>query len=113
MNAAAAAPYPTLFTPIDLGPFTIPNRVIMGSMHTGLEARPDGMARLAAFYGERAEGGAPLIVTGGFSPNEEGRLNNEPIADETAVITLSDGGPDGLIKLSAGKKRHAMVRVVD
>src|SRR3970282_2097086 len=46
----------------------------MGSMHTGLEARPDGMARLAAFYAERARGGAALIVTGGFSPHEGGEL---------------------------------------
>jgi 2,4-dienoyl-CoA reductase (NADPH2) len=46
----------------------------MGSMHTGLEARPDGMARLAAFYAERARGGAALIVTGGFSPNDVGNL---------------------------------------
>jgi 2,4-dienoyl-CoA reductase (NADPH2) len=46
----------------------------MGSMHTGLEARPDGMERLAAFYAERARGGAALIVTGGFSPNDAGNL---------------------------------------
>ena len=46
----------------------------MGSMHTGLEARPDGMGRLAAFYAERAKGGAALIVTGGFSPNDAGNL---------------------------------------
>src|SRR4051812_49971179 len=46
----------------------------MGSMHTGLEARPDGAERLAAFYAERARGGAALIVTGGFSPNNAGNL---------------------------------------
>src|SRR3954465_14570582 len=46
----------------------------MGSMHTGLEGRPDGMERLAAFYAERARGGAALIVTGGFSPNDAGNL---------------------------------------
>jgi 2,4-dienoyl-CoA reductase (NADPH2) len=79
MASLNAPVYPTLFSPIDLGPFTIPNRVIMGSMHTGLEALPDGMERLAAFYGERAEGGAALMITGGFSPNEEGRLKDEPI----------------------------------
>jgi 2,4-dienoyl-CoA reductase (NADPH2) len=73
------SPYPHLFSPIDVGPFTLPNRVIMGSMHTGLEARPDGIERLAAFYGERAEAGVPLIVTGGFAPNEEGRLNEHPV----------------------------------
>ena len=76
---AVPPPYPNLFSPIDVGPFTLPNRVIMGSMHTGLEALADGMDRLAAFYGERAAAGVPLIVTGGFAPNEEGRLNEHPI----------------------------------
>ena len=66
--------YPNLFRPLDLGFVTLPNRILMGSMHTGLEARPDGMARLAAFYAERAKGGAALIVTGGFSPNDAGEL---------------------------------------
>ncbi|HUN69465.1 MAG TPA: NADPH-dependent 2,4-dienoyl-CoA reductase [Burkholderiales bacterium] len=66
--------YPHLFRPLDLPGVRLPNRILMGSMHTGLEARPDGMARLAAFYAERARGGAALIVTGGFSPNAEGEL---------------------------------------
>jgi 2,4-dienoyl-CoA reductase (NADPH2) len=66
--------YPRLFEPVDLGIAVLPNRIIMGSMHTGLEARPDGMERLAAFYAERAKGGAALIVTGGFSPNGAGNL---------------------------------------
>ena len=66
--------YPHLFQPLDLGFVTLPNRILMGSMHTGLEARPDGMARLAAFYAERAKGGAALIVTGGFSPDDAGEL---------------------------------------
>src|SRR5688572_901087 len=66
--------YPNLFKPLDLGFATLPNRILMGSMHTGLEARPDGMQRLAAFYAERARGGAALIVTGGFSPNDAGEL---------------------------------------
>jgi 2,4-dienoyl-CoA reductase (NADPH2) len=67
--------YPHLFRPLDLGFVTLPNRILMGSMHTGLEARPDGMDRLAAFYAERARGGAALIVTGGFSPNDAGELS--------------------------------------
>lgn len=71
--------YPSLFTPIDLGPVTLPNRIIMGSMHTGLESLPDGMERLAAFYRERAAAGVPLMVTGGFSPNAEGSLVGHPI----------------------------------
>src|SRR3970282_2729991 len=66
--------YPNLFRPLDLGFVTLPNRVLMGSMHTGLEARPDGIARLAAFYAARARGGAALLVTGGFSPNEAGNI---------------------------------------
>ena len=66
--------YPSLFQPLELGFATLPNRILMGSMHTGLESRPDGMERLAAFYAERARGGAALIVTGGFSPNDAGNL---------------------------------------
>jgi len=67
--------YPHLFRPLELPGATLPNRILMGSMHTGLEARPDGMARLAVFYAERARGGAALIVTGGFSPNDAGELS--------------------------------------
>src|SRR6185503_2131570 len=67
--------YPLLFRPLALPGATLPNRILMGSMHTGLEARPDGMPRLAAFYAERARGGAALIVTGGFSPNDAGELS--------------------------------------
>jgi 2,4-dienoyl-CoA reductase (NADPH2) len=71
-----AKPYPHLFQPLELpGGVTLPNRILMGSMHTGLEARPDGMERLAAFYAERARGGAALLVTGGFSPNDAGELS--------------------------------------
>ena len=66
--------YPHLFLPLELGFATLPNRILMGSMHTGLESRPDGMERLAAFYAERARGGAALIVTGGFSPDDAGNL---------------------------------------
>jgi len=67
--------YPLLFRPLDLPGVQLPNRILMGSMHTGLEARPDGMPRLAAFYAERARGGAALIATGGFSPNDAGELS--------------------------------------
>ncbi|WP_340609667.1 NADPH-dependent 2,4-dienoyl-CoA reductase [Xenorhabdus bharatensis] len=64
--------YPHLFTPLDLGFTTLKNRVLMGSMHTGLEEHPDGTRRLAQFYAERAAGGVALIVTGGISPNPQG-----------------------------------------
>ena len=63
--------YPHLFTPLDLGQVTLPNRVLMGSMHTGLEETGD-WARVARFYADRAASGAGLIVTGGMAPNAEG-----------------------------------------
>lgn len=65
--------YPHLFAPMDLGFTTLPNRVIMGSMHVGLEEMPGGFERMAAFYAERARGGVGLMVTGGISPNDAGR----------------------------------------
>jgi 2,4-dienoyl-CoA reductase (NADPH2) len=65
--------YPHVFTPLDLGFTSLPNRVIMGSMHVGLEEVPNGFERMAAFYAERARGGVGLIVTGGIAPNERGR----------------------------------------
>ena len=74
------APYPHLLAPLDLGFTTLPNRVLMGSMHTGLEEAHNGFARLARFYAERAKGGVGLIVTGGISPNLVGRL--EPRASQ-------------------------------
>ncbi|MFC0228213.1 oxidoreductase [Serratia aquatilis] len=64
--------YPHLLAPLDLGFTTLKNRVLMGSMHTGLEELPNGPERLAAFYAERAAAGVALIVTGGIAPNEKG-----------------------------------------
>ena len=64
-------PYPHLLQPLDLGFTTLKNRVLMGSMHTGLEDGRD-LRKLAAYFGERAEGEVGLIVTGGFAPNIEG-----------------------------------------
>ncbi|MBJ7222563.1 MULTISPECIES: NADPH-dependent 2,4-dienoyl-CoA reductase [unclassified Brenneria] len=66
--------YPNLFSPLDLGFTTLKNRIVMGSMHTGLEEHPDGTARLTAFYRERAQGGVGLIVTGGIAPNAKGAV---------------------------------------
>ena len=74
------AAYPNLLAPLDLGFTTLPNRVLMGSMHTGLEEAPDGFRKLAAFYAARARGGVGLIVTGGVAPNLVGRL--EPRASQ-------------------------------
>ena len=64
--------YPHLLAPLDLGFTTLKNRVLMGSMHTGLEESPNGFEKMAAFYAERARGGVGLIVTGGVGPNAEG-----------------------------------------
>ncbi|HVH43511.1 MAG TPA: NADPH-dependent 2,4-dienoyl-CoA reductase [Labilithrix sp.] len=66
------APFPHLLAPLDLGHTTLKNRVLMGSMHTGLEDRAKHFDKLAAYFAERARGGVGLMVTGGFSPNREG-----------------------------------------
>ena len=64
--------YPHMLAPLDLGFTTLKNRVLMGSMHTGLEEVANGHERMAAYFGERAKGGVGLIVTGGIGPNTEG-----------------------------------------
>ncbi|WP_370241496.1 FAD-dependent oxidoreductase [Marisediminitalea sp.] len=69
--------YPHLFEPLDLGFTQLKNRILMGSMHTGLEEMPGGHAHMAAFYGARAAGGVALIVTGGIGPNDEGATHAE------------------------------------
>ncbi|MGY3725990.1 MULTISPECIES: NADPH-dependent 2,4-dienoyl-CoA reductase [Cobetia] len=66
--------YPNIFCPLKVGHITLRNRVLMGSMHTGLEEAPNGFTRLAAFYRERARHGVALIVTGGIAPNPEGAV---------------------------------------
>ena len=73
-NQTSSSPYPHLFSPLDLGFTTLRNRVLMGSMHTGLEDRASDFPKLAAYFGERAAGGVGLMVTGGFSPNMMGWL---------------------------------------
>ncbi len=74
--------YPHLFRPLDLGFTTVRNRVLMGSMHTGLEDRAKDFPKLAAYFAERAAGGAGMIVTGGFAPNMLGWL--KPFAGRMA-----------------------------
>lgn len=69
-----ASPYPHLLAPLDLGFVTLPNRVLMGSMHTGLEDRARDYPKLAAYFAERARGGVGLMVTGGIAPNIAGSL---------------------------------------
>ncbi|OBK55133.1 NADPH-dependent 2,4-dienoyl-CoA reductase [Mycolicibacterium fortuitum] len=66
--------YPHLLSPLDLGFTTLRNRVVMGSMHTGLEDRAGDTAKLAEYFAERARGGVGLIITGGYAPNKTGWL---------------------------------------
>ncbi|MFE8922729.1 FAD-dependent oxidoreductase [Streptomyces rochei] len=86
--------YPHLLSPLDLGFTTLPNRVLMGSMHVGLEEAERGFERMAAFYAARARGGVGLIVTGGIAPNDEGRpypggakLTSEEEAERHRTVT--------------------------
>ncbi|MDG0797757.1 NADPH-dependent 2,4-dienoyl-CoA reductase [Pectobacterium punjabense] len=105
--------YPMLLTPLDLGFTTLKNRVVMGSMHTGLEEHPDGAERLAAFYRERALGGVGLIVTGGIAPNAKGAvakggatLHDEAQVAHHQVLTQAvheAGGKIALQILHAGR----------
>ncbi|HVX05374.1 MAG TPA: NADPH-dependent 2,4-dienoyl-CoA reductase [Rhodanobacteraceae bacterium] len=74
LDNPASAAFPHLFTPLDLGFCTLPNRVLMGSMHTGLEDRARDFGKLAEYFAARARGGVGLMVTGGFSPNVSGWL---------------------------------------
>jgi 2,4-dienoyl-CoA reductase (NADPH2) len=78
------SPYAALFRPIALRKFSLRSRIVMGSMHTGLECHPERFAELARFYADRARGGAGLIVTGGFAPNFAGRMKDEPGTFERA-----------------------------
>ena len=75
--------YPNLLAPLDLGFTQLKNRVLMGSMHTGLEEAENGFERMAAYFAERAKGGVGLIVTGGFAPNREGATSDHAGGMET------------------------------
>jgi 2,4-dienoyl-CoA reductase (NADPH2) len=83
MTDATSTPYTHLFAPLDLGFCTLPNRVLMGSMHTGLEDHARDFGKLAAYFAERARGGVGLMVTGGFSPNIAGWL--KPFASRLSM----------------------------
>lgn len=105
--------YPSLFAPLDLGFTTLKNRALMGSMHTGLEERPDGPQRLAAFYAERARHGVALIVTGGIAPAPSGvavaggaTLNDRTHLDNHRLVTEAvhrEGGKIALQILHTGR----------
>ena len=115
------SPYPHLLAPLDLGFTTLPNRVLMGSMHTGLEEMDHPFERLAAFYAARAKGGVGLIVTGGFAPNKEGGihqggsvLDTETEADKHRVITRAvheNGGRICLQLLHTGRYAYGKAPV--
>ncbi|WP_258329506.1 oxidoreductase [Citrobacter farmeri] len=105
--------YPSLFAPLDLGFTQLKNRVLMGSMHTGLEEYPDGAERLAAFYAERARHGVALIVTGGIAPAQSGvgmeggaTLNDARQVSHHRIITdavHNEGGKIALQILHTGR----------
>ncbi|UUD63912.1 NADPH-dependent 2,4-dienoyl-CoA reductase [Pseudomonas seleniipraecipitans] len=98
--------YPHLLAPLDLGFVTLKNRTLMGSMHTGLEEKPGGFERMAAYFAERARGGVGLMVTGGIAPNEEGgvyagaaKLSTAEEADKHRIVTQAVHEADGRICL--------------
>ena len=105
--------YSHIFEPLDLGFTTIKNRILMGSMHTGLEEEKNGYERMAAFYAERARGGVGLIVTGGIAPNIQGwtgpfaaRMSNKKHAKKHKKITEAvhkEGGKICMQILHAGR----------
>jgi 2,4-dienoyl-CoA reductase (NADPH2) len=108
-----ALPYPHLLQPLDLGFTTLKNRVLMGSMHTGLEEEKNGYQRMAAYYAERARGQVGLIVTGGIAPNRAGwvapfaaKLSTHTEARQHQIITEavhSEGGKIAMQILHSGR----------
>ncbi len=105
--------YPNLLSPLDLGFTQLKNRVIMGSMHTGLEETKNGFNRLATFYAERAKAQVALIITGGIAPNREGwvapfsgKLTNSREVSQHKIITQAvhqEGGKIAMQILHAGR----------
>ncbi|MGA8046441.1 MAG: NADPH-dependent 2,4-dienoyl-CoA reductase [Dermatophilaceae bacterium] len=113
--------YPYLLRPLDLGFTTLRNRVVMGSMHTGMEDKADQFPELAAFYAERARGGVGLIVTGGFAPTLEGtlyprasKLTSRREVDRHRQVTdavHAEGGKIALQILHAGRYAYHPLQV--
>ncbi len=105
--------YKHIFEPLDLGFTSLKNRILMGSMHTGLEEQKNGIDKLAAYYAERAKGGVGLIVTGGISPNIQGwtapfaaRMSTEKHAKQHQKITAAvhkEGGKICMQILHSGR----------
>lgn len=117
----AAVPYPHLLAPLDLGFTTLRNRTLMGSMHTGLEEKPQGFERMAAYFAERARGGVGLMVTGGIGPNEEGgvysgaaKLSTPEEAEKHRIVTQAvheAGGKICMQILHAGRYAYSPKQV--
>ncbi|MBC9250110.1 NADPH-dependent 2,4-dienoyl-CoA reductase [Pseudomonas alcaligenes] len=111
------AQYPHLLAPLDLGFTTLKNRTLMGSMHTGLEEKPGGFERMAAYFAERARGGVGLMVTGGIGPNEEGgvysgaaKLTTVEEAEKHKIVTKAvheAGGKIAMQILHAGRYAYS------
>jgi len=109
--------YPHLLAPLDLGFTTLRNRTLMGSMHTGLEEKPQGFERMAAYFAERARGGVGLIVTGGIGPNAEGgvysgaaKLTTPEEAEKHKIVTQAvheAGGKICMQILHAGRYAYS------
>src|SRR5690349_17727767 len=116
-----AAQYPHLLAPLDLGFTTLRNRTLMGSMHTGLEEKPGGFERMAAYFAERARGGVGLMVTGGIGPNDEGgvysgaaKLTTEEEALKHRIVTRAvhdAGGKICMQILHAGRYAYSPKQV--
>ena len=117
----AAAHYPHLLAPLDLGFTTLRNRTLMGSMHTGLEEKPGGFERMAAYFAERAHGGVGMMVTGGIAPNVEGgvysgaaKLTTAEEADNHRIVTKAvheAGGKICMQILHAGRYAYSPKQV--
>lgn len=113
--------YPHLLAPLDLGFTTLKNRTLMGSMHTGLEEKPNGFERMAAYFAERARGGVGLMVTGGIGPNEEGavyagaaKLSTPEEAEKHRIVTQAvheAGGKICMQILHAGRYAYSPKQV--
>ncbi len=113
--------YPNLLKPLDLGFTTLKNRVLMGSMHTGLEDKTDDIPKLAAYFRERARGEVALMVTGGYAPNIEGwlspfgsRMATSSLAKKHRLVTDAvhqEGGKIALQILHAGRYGYSPLSV--
>ena len=108
-----SSPFPNLLAPLDLGFTTLQNRVVMGSMHTGLEETRGGFKRLAAYFSERARGQVGLMISGGIAPNRAGwvspmaaKLTNKKEIEQHQIITKAvhqEGGKICMQILHSGR----------